>query len=213
MQKKSFDIDVAANLISVAEHGPFELWPVLYSLREPLADCSKTIRQHGNRDDDASQAMTESAGQLREELIGIAFVVCQTWIGAVAASVKKIHGAMTRDTRKRMPPTGKNKFQIMRYQNSKVGESERCQIEVIHHYANYWKHRADWPGDYEQLKDAQKNTADALADIGALNKKTLNANVNMLGLSVKNDSSILDELETCCQEWKLSLFDSYKKVL
>jgi hypothetical protein len=41
-------------------------------------------------------------------------------------------------------------------------------LSSIDALANYFKHRDEWPNEWNQLKDSQRNTASILRDLGLL---------------------------------------------
>jgi hypothetical protein len=102
---------------------------------------------------------------ITEDLIGTAFVVCQTYITGVASRVIGLHHHHDRENPDSpLQTTSGNKYQstttspsIFRFGSRKIGRSGRTAVEVIDGFANYFKHHEEWVGTWTKLKGrAQK---------------------------------------------------------
>jgi hypothetical protein len=112
------------------------------------------------------ETVTEEGCALIEELLGVGFVVVQTYLTTVKSAAKKLS-----DLHKRERGTNlsfvRNGIDLLRQQNPKVAGTGYFEIEVLNAIANYWKHREEWDPNWDTLEGKSKMTADRIRTLGA----------------------------------------------
>jgi hypothetical protein len=62
----------------------------------------------------------------------------------------------------------------MAFGSSSVANSKFSEVQVIDAFANYFKHKAEWAGDWDKLKTLQLKTAQIIQAVGASQESTGN---------------------------------------
>lgn len=116
------------------------------------------------------------------DLIGTAFVVCQTYITGVVSRVVALH--RHHDNQNQTHPlqtTSGSKRQstaaspsILRFGSRKIGRSGRTVVEIIDAFANYFKHHEEWVGNWTKLSGPSAKTAQTILSVGAKRGSTGN---------------------------------------
>jgi hypothetical protein len=113
-------------------------------------------------------------GVLVDDVLGLAFVTCQLFITAVVSVCQRLHrfpAFQTGTAHGEAEPIGilsTDKYRLLKRNSSIVGASGITQVEAMETLANYFKHRDEWPGKWEDLKDTQKRTAESMKLLGLL---------------------------------------------
>jgi len=116
------------------------------SLESVLGALSRAIRSSAKRADDC-EALADDECALIEDLLGVAFVACQTCIVRFTTAAidllsyfeEQNNGAGLLDTRP-------SKFSLMEQDRSMIGEPSHTRIEVLWAFGNYYKHSDEWEG-------------------------------------------------------------------
>jgi hypothetical protein len=157
---------------------------------------------------------------ITEDLIGTAFVVCQTYITGVASRVIGLHRHHDRQNPgNRLQTTSGSKYQstatspsIFRFGSRKIGRSGRTAVEVIDAFANYFKHREEWVGSWTKLNGPGAKTAQTIMSVGAKRGSTGNLRTGAERLGNKNYSDF-GVFMKCLRRWTNNLLEGYTKEL
>src|SRR6267143_671924 len=108
-----------------------------------------------------------------EDLIGTAFVVCQTYITGVVSRIVGLHTYHDKNGPNPLVTTSGVKHapkgispSILRFGSRKIGRSGRTAVELIDAFANYFKHHEEWTGSWSNLKGGSAATARAVMSVG-----------------------------------------------
>jgi hypothetical protein len=103
------------------------------------------------------EAIVDDECERIENLLGVAFVVCQVQIAAVISWARRTCGLQT----------CKSFAQELLTLGEKVdGGCSYSKIEVIWELGNYFKHRDEWESDWSRLRGRQQKTAKIIQHIG-----------------------------------------------
>lgn len=137
-----------------------------------LMPISRSIEQSAKRIESAEDsgiqdyldAVIDDETFLIENLLGIAFVICQHYITFIISNVKRMHDMASRSSTS-LTTTSENKKDILRF-GEHIDGSEFTKVQLIDALANYFKHQDEWKGAWEKLKGKQKDTASILQSAG-----------------------------------------------
>jgi hypothetical protein len=175
-----------------------EIEPLLQPLSGSIGSISRLIqrvelaKEAGDDWPDSDWVVTEVS--VIDDLLGVAFVICQLYVTAVVAGLKFLHGYHARqselaETRKirrfvrkltqRCRPA-RNRFvpklgrlngersKLLERGNPVIKGSRYRVATVIEALANYFKHQDEWPKRWNDLKQNQRRTANVLQSVGLL---------------------------------------------
>lgn len=175
-----------------------------------------SVIRHINHADDASDEY-----YLLEELLGVAFVIAQTYITRIRSCILELSMGCEKELRRRLSfVNDKNAYDILKIAGSIQTNSPYTTIEAINAIANYWKHREEWPtcmeenGAYRSIiwDTAQMNpkhtkyTVEIVTSLGMAPDSTgqLRAAVKLLGVANYEDLSLFrKELKS----WASNLYE------
>jgi hypothetical protein len=106
-----------------------------------------------------------------ETLIGMAFVACQAYLTAITSDMQRTSKHQLQELF-RKSKTDPGVWDILGVGN-KVPNTRFTRPQIIHAFANYFKHRDQWSEDWNE-KGISKNTIDVLREIGATPKSDAN---------------------------------------
>jgi hypothetical protein len=138
----------------------------LDALGNAICQCKKAIDQaKASGPPEYGDAVTEGECEMVEALLGVAFVASQVSISRVVSRVMAIH----RTAGKKIPltTTGKKKPEIIRIGCQGDGEDQPTEVELIDAFANYFKHRDEWPANWDKLDNRQAQTKKVIESVGA----------------------------------------------
>ena len=146
----------------------------LTPLGEAVAQCAETIDQATAFGDDRHlDAVIDDETAIVENLLGTAFVVCQSYITFVWSRVKSLHRSC-HEADITLTTTDNTKAGIMRLGSQLVPQTQYTEVQVIDAFANYFKHHEEWNGRWEQLPNPAARTVPILAATGATQFSTGN---------------------------------------
>jgi len=148
------------------------LSPIGYAIRKSKQYLD-TVAMKANQD--WLEIVTDEETEIIENLLGTAFVVCQTHITLVVSSVKRLHKVFQKSEGRPLSGLEESKDKIMRLGATPMGTSAYTDIQVIDAFANYFKHLEEWPHDWTKLKRGlQQKTGDIIVSAGARSGSTGN---------------------------------------
>lgn len=88
----------------------------------------------------------ETDEEMIEQLLGVSFVVAQTYITSIRNNFIMLSEVCLRDSRSNLSfISTKKAYELLKLHSSKIDTLDYTAIEIINSVANYWKHRDDWP--------------------------------------------------------------------
>ena len=156
------------NLARIRSCDPKQQLPCLL---DPIADRIRCVGQRTDgvdflADREYAEATVNDACDEIENLLGVSFVICQVHITAIASSVnrfEKFYNRIHFGKHKAVPA----KNSILQNGSRLVAGTEFSAVTVISAFANYWKHRDEWRGDWCQSKGRQAKTVEVIRSLGA----------------------------------------------
>ncbi|MBA4391852.1 MAG: hypothetical protein C0399_13085 [Syntrophus sp. (in: bacteria)] len=130
----------------------------LKNILEPVGTAIKKLSVSFNNQcrtdfgDDETEAISDYACESIEGLLGVAFVVCQTHITSVVSNVKRLHVFFKAREKRSIAGFSDKKLFILRQGGVVVAGSDYTDIQTIDAFANYFKHREEWPAKWEKMK-------------------------------------------------------------
>jgi len=169
-------LDIALHSLIIPEENP-----VLDSMALSIKESEKYVQKILEEDPDnelGSHDLVFEEGCLVDDLVGIAFVVCQRGITSVVSSYSflqkqwvKHRETIHKDKPKKdfvgIPISSNNlKRELMGVVNPSLGSFSK--ISVIDAFANYYKHRDEWTNDWNGMDDSLRmKTAEIVRFCGA----------------------------------------------
>ncbi|MCD6327287.1 hypothetical protein J7M28_07020 [bacterium] len=118
---------------------------VLTSLGSAIKQCDAAIgKARASGDDEYAEAVTDDECEVVENLIGVAFVMCQVVIEAVVSIVIHLHERVVSDGHV-LPTCSKKKDRkkcLLQLGRPLAEHPEYIDVRVIDVFANYFKHRS-----------------------------------------------------------------------
>lgn len=185
---------------------------VLTTINDSIKEASNNIdKAEKAKDEEYLDSVVDDEMAFTEELIGAAFVVCQSYITSIVESFKKLHKKAKRDKLKCTVTNGERKA-LLKTGSTNVVNSKYTEIQVIDAFANYFKHSDQWPFDWTNADNQSKVTIEIIQSVGAKSGSTGNmrAGVKVLGCPMYNNlDSLLDKIT----QWQNELLKQYKAEL
>lgn len=139
-------------------------------LEEAILAVEERLKSLPSDDEEAPwvSSIVEDESAVFDELIGIAFVIVQTYLTNVKSHIVKLSEARERlgrtplsffrpheESEKRPGPN-----ELLRKCSLMMKNSSFTEVEVLNAVANYWKHRDEWTSiDWTKLARPSKDTA------------------------------------------------------
>ena len=185
---------------------------VLQAISNAIAEASKNISEAiETKHDEYIESIVDDETSVIEELLGAAFVVCQSYITTIVSGFKSLHERANSDGYK-LTSTDRSKRDILGKESTKVGKSKFTEIQVIDAFANYFKHHTEWPGNWNKVKKNSERTVQIIRSVGAEQGSTgnLRKGAEILGNpTYDNIDSFIDKVA----EWRDELVILYRKEL
>jgi len=185
----------------------------LAPLSDAIDQCAETInRASTSKDAQRIEIVTDDETAIIENLLGTAFVVCQTYISCVVSRVTSLHKLCQESSSFNLTTTTCTKTSIMQLGSKILPQSPYTEVEAIDAFANYFKHREQWHGPWEQLPDPARRTAQIVTACGALQYST--GNFRTIADKLGNGTySNLSAFSKILQSWRQTVHKQYKAEL
>lgn len=190
------------------------------ALKRVLDTMNNVIKESDNmidiarksKNEDYLDSVADEETSFIEELLGAAFVVCQSYITSITSDFEKLHQLSKNDNLTLTITDGK-KVSLCKTGSVHVASSGYTEIQIINEFANYFKHCDQWPLDWNSATDKlSKNTIQAIQSVGARSGSTGNMRIGAeaLGNSRYNNLDlILDKIV----HWRDELLKQYQVEL
>lgn len=151
------------------------------------------------------EAMASLERERIEDYVGLAFVACQVQVNTVLAAIDSLHRqarAVNRDLR----TTDVGRESLMEYATTE--DKRPSEVRTIYAFANYYKHRSEWPEGWIGLTRQQSTSAEVIRQFGATPDGRLNLTNGLVAMGYKNLAN-LTGLENALFEWHDALVAGY----
>jgi hypothetical protein len=155
---------------------------------------------------------------LIEGRLGLSFVAAQTGLTGIVSGCMRIHDFHEKQTgsRQLLGIDGKKK-EILGLRNADivpVDTTGHSQVEGVNAFANYFKHRDEWPHDWTQLENHnEKDTAEVIQAFGAKPGSTGNFRVGYERLFGDNDFTKVERIAEVVEKWASAIRKAYTEEL
>ena len=196
--------------------------PDLERLHQPIESAIAMARERCedaglNASEDLRDIVWEEESDYTEELLGVAFVICQARLTRVATRVIALHDGAD-DAGKRLsvvalpPGRGERKRSVFEAHSALVLNTKYTHIQAINAYANYFKHHDEWIGTWAKIDGSAKTTIAIITATGASQGCTgnLRTGAKALGITSYDD---LSPLRAIVEKWHASLCDALETDL
>jgi hypothetical protein len=189
--------------------------PMSASIRSSIARIDKAAQGDNEM---VAEWITDDECDSIEEQLGLAFVAAQTHTTRVVSLCKRIHDWHEGQTgSKTLLGIDGKKDQILGVKNADilpVAGTAYAAVEGINAFANYFKHRDEWPHDWTQLqKTNEKHTATVIQAFGAQPGSTGNLRQGYRGLFGDDDYANLGRLAGAMEHWTRAVRKAYENEL
>lgn len=189
--------------------------PMGASIRASIA----RIDEAGRSDDEmTAEWITGDECDSIEEQLGLAFVAAQTHITRVVSLCRRVHDLHESQvgSKSLLGIEGK-KDQILAVKNTDIlaiRGTPYTTVEGLNSFANYYKHRDEWPYDWTQLqKNNEKRTAAVIEDFGAKPGSTGNLRQGYKGLFGDDDYANIGRFAEALAKWRSAIKEAYEDKL
>ena len=188
---------------------------VLQPIGEAIATSLQDVETSNfkNVADEYLDAFVEDDIEVVENLLGTAFVICQTYISTVISRVRALHRLYEKEHNSvALTTTSTNRPDIMAFGSPRVGNSRLSEVQVIDAFANYFKHQAEWNRDWDKLPQKSALTAQVISAVGASRGATgnLRTGAKVLGNESYAKVSLFADI---LRRWLQNIHDGYQKEL
>jgi hypothetical protein len=183
------------------------LWAVHKSIEQGIAGVESRITTLPEEPKDEGEeawkeTVIEESGILVEGLIGVGFVVVQTYITAIRADIRRLGQSYERE--RGSQPT----FAVgdLLEAGPKFADTQYTRIDLINAVANYWKHHEEWSADWDKLTGLQKRTAVRMQALGGSPGSGGNLRTAAMTLGMLSTFSDFGPVRTEARRWAGELY-------
>lgn len=189
----------------------------LSALQEGVKRCSEQIESaRASGCEDHADLVTDEACDVVETLLGSAFMVCQTHIAQVVSEVIELHKTALKPRNGNpgatLRTTTTKKADIMRHGCPVVGATDVTVIEALNALANYFKHRDEWPTNWNSAKPLTSETIRVINAIGVSQFSTGNLRTGSEALG-NTDYQSMNVFANLLENWHDELMAGYESEL
>jgi len=186
---------------------------ILSAIGNAIGDCEENIRKANSTGDEYyTWAVTDDEVDVVENLLGTAYVFCQTYITKTVSDVKALHCHHNKSNPSSMlKTTADSKESIVCFGSDRIPPGY-TKVQVIDAFANYFKHGDEWGPDWSKLPKQSEKTAEVMSAAGAASGSTGNLRQGSRVLGNKDfKNTIL--FHDIIKSWRTELYVSYKAEL
>jgi hypothetical protein len=203
----------------MTKKAPYWVWKIRLQLLRAAAmppisleDLGSAIRQSEKRmnadrpsDSPDDDLVDFECGRI-EEILELAFIACQLAITAVISRCRGLH-----HTEGFRSKNKSGKWELTSRCNSWVSGTRYKQVAVIDAFANYAKHKDEWPRDWRRSKDQASKTAKVIISVGASSGSSANMRKGFERILGHGDFKRVSELGDIVQRWGTKLARNYER--
>ncbi len=135
-----------------------------------------------------------------DAVVGSMFVAWQTFLSTMVSAVVELD-VHCRSTLNLQLSIAQGKGSLLRFGTPPVGHTGYTGPEIINAFANYFKHRDEWPSDWRSLVSSGQYTACVVHACGARHDSEQNLRVGLETLGVKPPFHDFATVKTCLIHW------------
>lgn len=182
---------------------------------ENLGRCianSNTEVERANQTGDGMYAEDVAASELEviESLLGTAFVLYQTYITGVVSIASKFHERAKTAQKTLAAPNGRPA--VLTHGQATVAGTAYTLPQAIDAFANFFKHRDEWPANWAQASGQSAKTIAVISAFGL----TSTALGNLVAAATSVGVSDLEKIEILMpplKAWRLSVVNAFEVAL
>jgi hypothetical protein len=194
------------------------------AVEQEIAAASQRVDQAHDGSDEYVDAVTDDECDRIEDLLGLAFVACQSYMTGLRTRVAALSQVCQSKYGATLPFASDSKA----YGVFKVGHatgSNHTDAEVANAVANYWKHQDDWPTREEKrggkiatvwdvgpMRSNEKRTVEIVTSIGISFGSTGNLRDGAKALGV-TDYADLSPIRKKLRTWAGKVSDETRRAL
>ena len=164
---------------------------ILQPISKAIQECSEIIDQVTDcGSEDYLEAVTDEEIELIESLLGTAFVICQTQVTCVVSRIKKLHSFFETQEGRALGGLDNSKAEILNRGATVISGTGYSDVQVIDAFANYFKHRDEWPSDWAVVSGRQAHTVSIISAFGAASGTNGNLRTGASALGNKGYHSV-----------------------
>ena len=203
----------ALRLKLISEESRYDaLKRVLDTISDVIKEASNNIDRAGKfQNEGHRESVVDEETSFIEELLGAAFVVCQSYITSITSGFEKLHQLAKKNNLILTVTNGEKKI-LLKTGSANVAKSQYTEIQIIDEFANYFKHCDQWPLDWSKVNNRYKHTVEVVQSVGAQSGSNGNmrTGVEALGCPMYNNlDSLLDKIT----QWRDELLKQYQAEL
>jgi hypothetical protein len=189
--------------------------PMGASIRSSIARIDEAAR--GN-DKMTAEWITDDECDSIEEQLGLAFVAAQTHLTRVVSLAKRLHAWHERQMRSKvLLGIGGKRDEILGVKNADIIPVARTgfsAVEGLNSFANYFKHRDEWPHQWAELqRNNEEHTVAVIQAFGAQPGSTGNLRQGYTGLFGDDDYAKVGRVAEAVETWTRAVRKAYEEEL
>lgn len=195
----------------VFEYGYLER--ILFPIGKAIKNCEDIIDGTlSSNNEDYIDSVTDYEVEIIENLLGTAFVACQTYITGMVSRIIALHKYhhILKGQNKLMT-TGNTKSDILSFGDNL--DNKKCtKVQLIDSLANYFKHRDEWSFNWDTTNEKSKQTIKIIKLAGAESANT--GNLRKAAEFLGNKDYVNTEVfNIIMNDWCKNLYKAYHSEL
>jgi hypothetical protein len=197
--------------------GDRDLDDLLIPIGNSVRSSIKIVEEADKRGEQEDDWIIDDECERVEMSLGLTFVAAQTYMTRVISYAKRLHDWHERQTKSRLllGITGQKKDEILGVVTPKICGTQYTAAEAVNSFANYFKHRDEWPFNWSQLtRSNEKQTVAVIEALGAQPGSTGNLRCgysSLFGQNVPFDQ--VTRLTDVVLDWARALKSAYEQEL
>ena len=190
-----------------------DLVRILDPLGKAIEFCHQRVESLPKNNDPYTEIIIDNETEVVENLLGTAFISCQTFITNIVSKIIFIHKYHNQQNHlPKLKTTGGTRLEILSFGEKFNGNSKYTSVQIIDAFANYYKHRDEWKHNWNKLNGKSANTARIIMSVGAKSGSTGNLRMASKVLGNPEFTSTF-EFYKIIYSWCINLYDEYNKEL
>lgn len=184
----------------------------LAPLGKAIRECDQNIDLMESEGDDGLEDIITQEAEITETLIGTTFVVCQAHIACVVSRAMELHTFFQKREKRDLKAIDNSKQGILKQGAQLLDGSRYTDIQAMDAFANYFKHRDEWPNNWAKIAKKHRRTRNVISAFGAISGSHGNLRMGAEVLGYVGGSSVMvfaDRLES----WRKKLKNDYEAQL
>jgi hypothetical protein len=198
-----------------------------HAIERELRTVSKQFRKAGAKASlEYQEALIDEGCERIEELLGMAFVVAQSFITTVRSGILKVSEICASNFGQALSVASGSRAYGTLQRGPKFGSGSHTAAEVINAIANYWKHHEDWPTveqpqagriatrwDTNGMRGNEQKTVAIVTGIGLAYGSTGNLRTAADAFGVREPYENLSPVRDVLRSWAQDVYDETRREL